>query len=86
MTPGSIAPERVPIGSPSSAVKPIVVATLFPSRIAHMLQPFPRCAATTRPARTVTDDARQDACDVLVREAVEPVPLDALADSSRGRA
>ena len=44
------APQRVPIGSPSSAVKPIVVATDTRSRIAQAEQPLPRCATTTRPA------------------------------------
>ena len=43
MTPGSRAPDRVPIGSPSTAVKPIVEAMLRPASIAHMLDPLPRC-------------------------------------------
>ncbi len=47
-TPGSSAPQRVPIGRPSTAVKPIVLAMLRPPCIAHMLAPLPRCAATTR--------------------------------------
>ena len=47
-TPGSIAPQRVPITSPSSAVRPIVVSMLTPSRIAHRLEPLPRCATTVR--------------------------------------
>ena len=41
---GSIAPQRVPIGSPSRAVKPIVLATLAPPGAAHMLAPLPRCS------------------------------------------
>jgi hypothetical protein len=48
MTPGSIAPRRVPIIRPSTAVKPIVFATLRPSFTAHMLAPLPRWAKTTR--------------------------------------
>jgi acetate kinase len=35
------------MGSPSTAVKPIVLATLRPADIAHMLAPLPRCAAST---------------------------------------
>ena len=35
--------------SPSSAVKPSVLSTLLPSRIAHRLAPLPRCATITRP-------------------------------------
>ena len=37
------------MGSPSTAVKPIVLATLRPACMAHMLAPLPRCATTTRP-------------------------------------
>ncbi len=48
-TPGSSEPERVPIGRPSTAVKPIVVATLCPPEIAHMLAPLPRWKTTVRP-------------------------------------
>ena len=44
ITPGSSAPQRVPIGSPSAGENPIVVATLRPASIAHMLDPFPRCS------------------------------------------
>ena len=40
--PGSIVPVRVPMGSPSRAVKPIVVATLRRPRIAHIEAPAPR--------------------------------------------
>ena len=47
--PGSIAPVRVPIISPSIAEKPMVVATLRSPRIAHRLAPLPRCATTQRP-------------------------------------
>jgi hypothetical protein len=42
-TPGSSVPQRVPIGRPSAGVNPMVVATLRPPSIAHMLEPFPRC-------------------------------------------
>ena len=49
-TPGSSAPGRVPMHSPSSAVKPIVqVDAPARSLIAHMLAPLPRCATMTRP-------------------------------------
>ena len=41
MTPGSSAPVRVPIGSPSRPVKPIVLAMLRPPSSAHMLAPLP---------------------------------------------
>jgi hypothetical protein len=43
-------PHLVPIGRPSTAVKPIVLATLRPFVIAHMLEPLPRCSTTTLPA------------------------------------
>ena len=43
ITPGSRAPQRVPIGSPSAGVNAIVVARLRPASIAHMLAPLPRC-------------------------------------------
>ena len=50
ITPGSRLPQRVPIGSPSTAVNPIVLATLRPATSAHMLLPLPRCATIVRPA------------------------------------
>ena len=50
MTPGSSAPGRVPMHSPSSAVKPSVLSTLLPSFSAHRLAPLPRCATITRPS------------------------------------
>jgi hypothetical protein len=37
------------MGKPSSAVKPMVLSTLFPALIAHMEAPLPRWATTTRP-------------------------------------
>ena len=40
-------------------MKPIVVATLVPPRIAHMLAPLPRCATTVRPAAARGVDPRQ---------------------------
>ena len=48
-TPGSSAPLRVPISSPSTAVNPIVLATATPPSSAHMLAPLPRCSTTVRP-------------------------------------
>ena len=50
MITGSTLPHLVPIGRPSTAVKPIVLATLRPFVIAHMLEPLPRCSTTTLPA------------------------------------
>ena len=50
MTPGSIWPGRVPMGRPSSAVKPIVLSTLRPACMAQSDAPLPRWAAITRPA------------------------------------
>ena len=50
ITPGSRAPQRVPIGRPSTAVKPIVLATLRPADSAHMLAPLPRWQTTVRPS------------------------------------
>ena len=41
---------RVPIGNPSSAVNPIVVAMLRPPASAQRLAPLPRCATTVRPS------------------------------------
>ena len=38
------------MGRPDTAPKPIVVSTLRPSNMAHMLAPPPRCAAITRRA------------------------------------
>ena len=35
-------PQRVPIGTPSSGVKPIEVSTDLPPSTAVMLEPFPR--------------------------------------------
>src|SRR5437763_213331 len=49
MTPASIAPGLVPMQSPSSAVKPKLLSTLFAFRMAHRLAPLPKCATTTRP-------------------------------------
>ena len=40
----------MPIGKPSAAVKPIVLATLRPPEIAHMLDPLPRCSTMHLPA------------------------------------
>ena len=71
-TPGSIAPGRVPITSPSSVEKPMVVAMHRPSRIAAMLAPLPRCATTRRLGAPPAIVGK--ACeDSLVRQAVEAV-------------
>ena len=76
----------MPIGRPSTAVKPIVLATLRPPTIAHMLLPLPRCATTVRPAAAFGIELRQHAGDVLVGQAVEAVaPHAALGDRRRQR-
>ena len=77
ITPGSSAPQRVPIASPSTAVKPIVVATLRPASIAHMLEPLPRCSTMVLAAAALRVHARQLGGDVLVGQAVEAVSLHA---------
>ena len=77
ITPGSSAPQRVPIASPSVVVNPIVVATPRPASIAHMLDPFPRCSTIVFAAAARRVDARKLGGDVLVGEAVEAVPLHA---------
>ena len=46
-TDGSTSPERVPITSPSSGVKPIEVSTDSPRLIAQAEQPLPRCSVIT---------------------------------------
>ena len=46
--PGSIDPERVVIGTPSSGVKPIVVSTDLPERTAVTDEPPPRWQTTSR--------------------------------------
>ena len=43
-------PVRELIGIPPVGVNPILVSTLFPSFIAVMLAPFPKCAMITRPS------------------------------------
>ena len=44
---GRAGPGRVPMGRPSSAVKPIVLSTLRPASSAHMEAPLPRWATIT---------------------------------------
>ena len=41
---GSMSPERVPITSPSSGVRPIEVSTQAPFNTAEIDAPFPKCA------------------------------------------
>jgi hypothetical protein len=43
-----MAPERVPIVSPSRGEYPIVVATDRPPSIAQIEAPLPRCSASSR--------------------------------------
>ena len=85
-TPGSRLPQRVPIGSPSAAVNPIVLATLRPPCIAHMLAPLPRCSTTVLPAAARASYRRKRLRDVLVGKAVEAVAQHAaLGDRARQR-
>ena len=72
-TPGSSEPLRVPMGRPSTAVKPIVLVMLRPDSIAHMLAPLPRCSTTVRPAAAFASNFRQHRGDVLVRQAMKSV-------------
>jgi len=46
-TEGSTSPDRVPMRSPSSGVKPIDVSTERPPRIAQAEQPLPRWSVIT---------------------------------------
>ena len=41
MTPASRSPQRVPIGRPTSGVKPMDVSTHLPPSIAQMEEPLP---------------------------------------------
>src|SRR6266478_5306479 len=72
ITPGSSAPQRVPIGSPSAGVKLIVVAMLRPASMAHMLDPLPRCSTIA-----LAVFASKRGGNVLVGQAVEAVTLHA---------
>jgi hypothetical protein len=49
-TPASSAPGRVPMTSPSRALKPIVLSMLRPLLSAHILTPLPKWPTITRPA------------------------------------
>ena len=66
MAPGSIDPERVAIGTPSSGLKPIVVSIDRPSRTAVTEQPPPRWQTTSREHFNPVGDGRDG-------EAVEAV-------------
>ena len=82
--PGSTLPERVAITSPSSGVKPIVVSTERPSRIAHSDAPAPRWQLTSRrPAARRAEQLGRAPGDPGVREAVEAVAADAPALAPR---
>ena len=77
-TPGSSWPGRVPIGRPSSAVKPIVLSTLLP-----LAQPAHRGAAAEMrddhpAAGHVGRHVAQPLGDIFVGEAVEAVAAHAL--------
>ena len=63
--------------SPSSAVKPSVLSTLFLPFIAQRLAPLPRCATITRPLAISGATSGSDRRDVLVGKSVEAVALDA---------
>ena len=41
IAPGSMSPTRVPMGRPTSGVKPMEVSTLLPPLMAQMLEPLP---------------------------------------------
>ncbi|CFO09351.1 Uncharacterised protein [Bordetella pertussis] len=60
-TPGSRRPGRVPIGRPSSAVKPMVLSTLRPSTMVQAETPLPRWAATILPP-AISGSARRRRC------------------------
>ena len=66
-----------PIASPSSAVKPIVLSTLFPPLMAHMEAPLPRWATITRPLAISGATCGRRLCNVLVGKAVKTVAPDA---------
>jgi len=57
----SKAPHLVPMGRPSSAVKPMVAATLRRWRIAHMLAPLPRWRPRRAPRRRLAEDLGKNA-------------------------
>ncbi len=70
--------------SPSSAVNPSVLSTLFRSRIAHRLAPLPRCATMTRPcAISGATSGRTDAMYSYERP-WKPYRWTPLAQMSRG--
>ena len=67
--PGSMSPERVPMTSPASGVRPIEVSMLTPPRTAQAEAPLPRCkvivlvCATGRPRKAAAARLTY-ACDV----------------------
>ena len=69
----------MPIGSPSSAVKPIVLSMLCPPASAHIEAPLPRWATITRRAGDVRGDLAQAAGDKFVGKPVKSVSPDAFA-------
>ena len=75
-TPGSSAPQRVPIIRPSRAEKPIVVATLRRCSIAQRLAPLPRCATIVRPCACIAMTLGQGDRHVFVRQPVKAVAPD----------
>ena len=81
MAPGSIEPERVAIGTPSSGLKPIVVSTERPSSTAVTEQPPPRWQTTSRETsiRSATDGEAVEAV-----AAYPPLLAPALRDCVRG--
>ena len=78
-TPGSSCPGRVPIGSPSSAVKPRVLSTLRPSRTAHIEAPLPRWAMMARPFAASRRHLPKTLRDIFVGEPMKAIAADALA-------
>ena len=78
-------PQRVPITRPSTAVNPIVLATLRPSLTAQRLAPLPRCAKTTRRWR-VRARVPGSGDQIFVGKTMKAVTPHAFLRKRRGRA
>ena len=77
-TPGSSWPGRVPIGRPSSAVKPIVLSMLRPPSMRAHRGAAAEVGGDDPAAGDLRGELGQAVGDVLVAEAVEAVAADAL--------
>ena len=82
-TPGSSDPLRVPIGRPSTAVNPMVVATLRPPRQRAHAGAVAEVEHDRAPARGPCIERRQHGGDVLVRQPVEAVAAHARCSEAR---